>query len=80
MMKQIKFKQANYNIGGAGRQPQSAFIDKSTGVYVTCWRPTAIERLRMLLFGKVFVCIHTTSATLPPTAVMAAEKEVFGNQ
>lgn len=48
--------------------PLPAFVDKNTeqGIVVSCWKLTWKERIKCLLFGKIYLQILTFNHPLQP--------------
>jgi len=78
-MKPIKFKDMTETL----QKPES-WTDEQCGslpiatdgmVCVSCWRPTLRERLSILLFGRVWLFVHS-GHTQPPVSLIG-EREVF---
>jgi hypothetical protein len=53
--------------------PLPVFSDGN--VCISCWKPSLRERLSILLFGKVWVWVHS-GRTQPPIA-LEGSKEIF---
>lgn len=79
-MKPINFPEAN--IVFAKDQPEylplPAYKNKSDlGEVVSCWELTLIERLRLLITGKLWVSLLTFNKPLTPTFFTTIKEEVL---
>lgn len=79
-MKPIKFKHSN--IVFAKDQPQyqslpALRLDSPEGEVISCWRLTFIERLKVLIFGRVWMSLMMFGQPLTPSRLAVNRKEVF---
>ena len=77
-MEQVDFKQTNNRLVEKGGLPVSVFVDESVGFVVSCWKPTFLERVKLLFTGRIFVCMMSAKRNVPVTRLSISEKEVFG--
>jgi hypothetical protein len=71
-MKPVNFKQVNKNL----LKPEGMTEDEcgSLPVYndgqtcISCWQPSLRERISILLFGKIWLWVHSGN-TQPPVAI-----------
>ena len=79
-MKPIQFKEANSIF--AENQPEyiplPAFKNNTEEAEViTCWKLTFLERLRILIFGKIWLCLLTFNQPLKPIFITTKKSEIF---
>jgi hypothetical protein len=75
-----KFKQSNRDLlkpqGWTDEECGSLPVFTDGKVCISLWQMTWKERIQALLFGKVWLFVHS-GQTQPPVALMA-EREIFG--
>lgn len=66
-MKAVPFKEANVLFARDQKQynPLTAFKDES-GVVVSCWELSWLDKMRVLFTGKVWLKLHTFNQPLQP--------------
>jgi hypothetical protein len=71
-MKPIKFPEANTTFAKDQKQylPLPAYRDR-TGLVVSCWHLSLVERLRVLFTGRIWLQQHTFTRPLQPQSVSA---------
>ena len=80
-MKAIKFKGSN--VVFAENQDEykqlPAYYDKTQdeGVVVTCYKLSFVERLRVLLFGKLWLAVMTFNNPLQPQLPSTKKSDIF---
>lgn len=79
-MEPIKFPEANITF--AENQPEykplPAFkANTPYGEVVTCWNLTFRERLRILFFGKLWLCLMTFNKPLTPVFIATKKSEIL---
>jgi hypothetical protein len=76
------FKQANKDLlkpqGWTDEECGSLPVFTDGKVCISLWQMTWRERIKALLFGKVWLFVHS-GQTQPPVALMA-EQEIFGKE
>lgn len=79
-MKPIKFKHQNITFAENQLEymPLPALkIDSQNGEVVSCWKMTFIERVKVLITGKVWVSLLTFNKPLTPSYLAVNRKEVY---
>lgn len=81
-MKPIKFK--HQNIVFAENQPEyqplpALKIDAPTGEVISCWKLTFKERLKVLVFGRVWLSLMSFNKPLTPSYLAVDRKDVFSH-
>jgi len=81
-MKPIEFKHHNavFSKDQPEYQPLPALkIDSPQGEVVSCWKLSFIERLRVLIFGNIWVSLSTFNKPLTPSYLSTIRKKVFSH-
>jgi hypothetical protein len=81
-MKPVEFK--HQNIVFAKDQPEyqplpALKIDSPTGEVISCWKLTFKERLKVLVFGRVWMSLMSFNKPLTPSYLAIDRKEVFSH-
>ena len=81
-MKPVEFK--HQNIVFAKDQPEyqplpALKIDAPTGEVISCWRLTFKERLKVLVFGRVWMSLMSFNKPLTPSYLSIDRKDVFSH-
>ena len=79
-MKPIKFKEQNvtYAENQSEYLPLPALKVKSDkGEVISCWQLNIIERLRLLLTGKLWVCLLSFNKPLTPSFFTTKKSELI---
>jgi len=79
-MKPIKFKEQNCTY--AENQPEyiplPAFrVDEPEGRIISCWRLSFIERIRLLITGKLWVSLMSFNKPLTPSYFTTKKSDLF---
>jgi len=79
-MKPIKFPEVNRTY--AENQPQytplpGCIIDSPQGEFVTCWKLSFRERVRLLFTGKLWVCLLTFNQPLTPSFFTTRKSDIL---
>jgi len=79
-MRPVEFK--HQNIVFAKDQPEyqplpALKIDAPTGEVISCWKLTFKERLKVLVFGRVWMSLMSFNKPLTPSFLSVDRKEVF---
>ena len=77
-MKPIKFKDCN--IVFAENQPEyfpALKISSSQGYVITCWSLTFKEKLRLLIFGKIWLSLTTFNKPLTPMFISTKKEDIY---
>jgi hypothetical protein len=73
----IKFDQANKDLlkpeGWTDEECGSLPVFNDGKVCISCWKPTWRERLSILVFGKVWLWVHS-GVTQPPVALEGTQQ------
>lgn len=77
-MEQISFKQTNNRLAENGKNPIPVFANDNLGLVVSCWRPTFLERVKLLFTGRIYVCMMSSKKNVPATRLSVQESEIFG--
>jgi len=81
-MKPVEFKHQNivFAKDQPEYQPLSALkIDAPTGEVISCWKLTFKERLKVLVFGRVWMSLMSFNKPLTPSYLAVNRKEVFSH-
>ncbi len=66
-MSPVKFKEANCVYAETQPEYLPLHVFKTAdGMVVSCWKMSFLERIRSLVFGKVWVCVLTFNQPLQP--------------
>lgn len=79
-MKPVEFKEQNAVFGEGQKEylPLPAYLDEGPyGHVVSCWKLSIKERLRVLLYGRVWLSQMCFHKPLQPQLVMADKYEIF---
>lgn len=86
-MKPIPFKEANTRLTGVDSPTWDVSpgyvsapvleIESPHGDIVSCWHLSFVERLRLLLTGKVWVCLRSYNKPLPPHYLTTKKAELI---
>jgi hypothetical protein len=79
-MKPIEFKEQNVVFAKDQKEyiPLPAFKnDSPQGEVVSCWKLSFVERLRLLLTGKLWVCLLSFNNPLTPSFFTTKKSEVL---
>ena len=81
-MKPVEFK--HQNIVFAKDQPEyqplpALRIDSPTGEVVSCWRLSFKERIKVLIFGRVWMSLMSFNKPLTPSYLAVNRKEVYSH-
>ena len=81
-MKPVEFK--HQNIVFAKDQPEyqplpALRIDSPEGEVVSCWRLSLKERLKVLVFGRVWMSLMSFNKPLTPSYLAVDRKDVFSH-
>ncbi len=81
-MKPVKFKHQNTEY--AKHQPQygtlpSLKLDTPEGEVISCWRLSFLERLRVLIFGNIWVSLMSFNKPLTPSFLSTDRKEIYSH-
>lgn len=81
-MKSIEFK--HQNVVFAKDQPQymplpALKIDSAQGEVISCWKLTFLERLKVLITGKVWLSLCSFNKPLTPSYLAINRKEVYSH-
>lgn len=76
-MEPIKFKEQNCIY--AQNQPEYKPLPahKENGIVTSCWRLSFLERIRVLIFGNIWLCLWSFDKPLTPSFMTLKKKEVF---
>ena len=79
-MRPVKFKDQNTTF--AEHQPEyqplpALRIDSKKGEVISCWRLSFIERLRVLVFGRVWLSLMSFNKPLTPSFLSTNKKGVY---
>lgn len=79
-MKPVEFK--HQNIVFAKDQPKyqslpAIKIDSPTGEVISCWKLSFKERLKVLVFGRVWLSLMSFNKALTPSYLAVNRKEVY---
>jgi hypothetical protein len=81
-MKAVTFK--HQNIVFAENQPEytplpALKFDTSQGEVVTCWKLSFKERLKILMFGKIWLSVLTFNQPLSPIYMSVDRKDIYSH-
>jgi len=81
-MKPVEFK--HQNIVFAKDQPEyqplpALRIDSPTGEVVSCWKLSFKERIKVLVFGRVWMSLMSFNKPLTPSYLAVNRKEVYSH-
>jgi len=81
-MKPVEFK--HQNIVFAKDQPEyqplpALRIDSPEGEVISCWRLSFKERIKVLVFGRVWMSLMSFNKPLTPSYLAIDRKDVFSN-
>lgn len=81
-MKPIKFK--HQNVVFAEDQPEyqplpALKIDSPTGEVVSCWKLSFKERIKVLVFGRVWMSLMSFNKPLTPSFLAVSRKEIYSH-
>ncbi len=81
-MKPVEFK--HQTIVFAKNQPEyqplpALIIDTPSGEVISCWKLTLKERLKVLIFGRVWMSLMSFNKPLTPSYLAVNRKEVFSH-
>lgn len=79
-MKPIYFKEVNVEY--AKDQPEyntlpAHKVDSERGEVITCWNLSLKERLSILFFGKIWLCLLSFNKPLTPIFMTTKKKDLF---
>lgn len=79
-MKPVKFKESN--VVFAENQPEytalpALKIDSPTGEVISCWKLSFKERIKVLLFGNVWLSLMSFNNPLTPSFMSVNKDDVF---
>lgn len=71
-MKPIKFPEWNVTMG-IGQPEYDPLVAHRTpsGEVISCWRPSLVERLKVLFRGRIWLHVHTHNSPLQPVFLQA---------
>lgn len=79
-MKPIKLLETNSFLGASQKQYQTlpvVKLDNQEGTTVSCWKMNLKERIKVLIFGRVFIAQWTFKDPLQPVLISTNRKEVY---
>lgn len=81
-MKAVPFK--HQNIVFAENQPEylplpALKIESKEGEVITCWKLSFKERIKVLLFGNVWMSLMSFNSPLTPSMLAVNRKEIFSH-
>ena len=81
-MKPVEFK--HQNVVFAKDQPEyqplpALIIDSPTGEVVSCWKLSFKERIKVLIFGRVWMSLMSFNKPLTPSYLAVNRKEVYSH-
>ena len=79
-MKPIKFKEQNctYAENQSEYLPLPALkVESKEGQIISCWKLSIIERLRLLITGKLWVCLLAFNKPLTPSYFTTKKSELI---
>ena len=81
-MKPVKFK--HQNVVFAKDQPEyqplpALRIDSPSGEVISCWKLSFKERIKVLLFGKIWLSLMSFNKPLTPSYLSVNRKDVYSH-